>query len=281
MAMLYALDRRAAAPDIRAALDTHDYVLLDRYMASNAAFGAARLHQDARGEFVAWVRSHRNGTVRGAAPARPPAAARPPAVAAERSRTGPNEPTEAATTGSRTTPAVRWPRSTTTWRRRLAGPWHVVDGTTTPDVVKRQRNWQSNRRLPEPRPRFCQSSLVALKSGDPRLYERSFRVRERTFRSDRSADGTLRRPSPAALRGARPGPSPQRAISAWMSRRPMRRGRGHLRRVHPVAGHEPGDLELETVGVLAVQGLRHPVVRRADQRAGRRCSCFPKIGQLR
>ena len=34
----------------------HDLVLVDRYVASNAAYGAARLHQDACGEFVAWVR---------------------------------------------------------------------------------------------------------------------------------------------------------------------------------------------------------------------------------
>jgi dTMP kinase len=57
MAMLFALDRRGAADGIRADLDTHDVVLLDRYVASNAAYGAARLHQDARGEFVAWVRA--------------------------------------------------------------------------------------------------------------------------------------------------------------------------------------------------------------------------------
>ena len=35
----------------------HDVVLVDRYVASNAAYGAARLHQDAGGEFVAWVRA--------------------------------------------------------------------------------------------------------------------------------------------------------------------------------------------------------------------------------
>ncbi|GGM79926.1 dTMP kinase [Longimycelium tulufanense] len=56
MAVLYALDRRAAAPALRADLLAHDVVLLDRYAASNAAYGAARLHQDARGEFVAWLR---------------------------------------------------------------------------------------------------------------------------------------------------------------------------------------------------------------------------------
>jgi dTMP kinase len=56
MGLLYALDRRGAADELRAERDAHDVVLLDRYVASNAAYGAARLHQDARGEFVGWVR---------------------------------------------------------------------------------------------------------------------------------------------------------------------------------------------------------------------------------
>jgi dTMP kinase len=55
MAVLFALDRRAAAPQLRSALAGHDVVLVDRYVASNAAYGAARLHQDAAGEFVRWV----------------------------------------------------------------------------------------------------------------------------------------------------------------------------------------------------------------------------------
>lgn len=55
MAVLNALDRRAAADSLRADLRTHDVVLLDRYVASNAAYGAARLHQDGHGDFVAWV----------------------------------------------------------------------------------------------------------------------------------------------------------------------------------------------------------------------------------
>ncbi|NIJ10754.1 dTMP kinase [Saccharomonospora amisosensis] len=57
MALLYALDRREAAPDIRAAMGTHDVVLLDRYVASNAAYQAARLHQDTDGKVVSWVRA--------------------------------------------------------------------------------------------------------------------------------------------------------------------------------------------------------------------------------
>ena len=56
MGLLYALDRRGAADDLAAGLKQHDVVLLDRYVASNAAYGAARLRQGADGEFVKWVR---------------------------------------------------------------------------------------------------------------------------------------------------------------------------------------------------------------------------------
>ncbi|KEI43227.1 dTMP kinase [Saccharopolyspora rectivirgula] len=56
MAVLYALDRRGAIEDLRRAIESSDVVLLDRYVASNAAYGAARLHQGADGEFVEWVR---------------------------------------------------------------------------------------------------------------------------------------------------------------------------------------------------------------------------------
>jgi dTMP kinase len=56
MGLLYALDRRGAVEDLRAERESHDVVLLDRYVASNAAYGAARLRQDAHGDFVRWVR---------------------------------------------------------------------------------------------------------------------------------------------------------------------------------------------------------------------------------
>jgi dTMP kinase len=57
MAVLFALDRRDAAGELRALWRRHDVVLLDRYVASNAAYGAARLHEDADGPFVEWVRA--------------------------------------------------------------------------------------------------------------------------------------------------------------------------------------------------------------------------------
>lgn len=56
MAMLFALDRAGAKDEIDALARRHDVVILDRYVASSAAYSAARLHQDAAGEMVDWVR---------------------------------------------------------------------------------------------------------------------------------------------------------------------------------------------------------------------------------
>jgi len=55
MAMLFALDRAGAIQEIEGLCRDHDVVILDRYVASNAAYTAARVHQDAAGEAVAWV----------------------------------------------------------------------------------------------------------------------------------------------------------------------------------------------------------------------------------
>ncbi|AQT81236.1 thymidylate kinase [Mycolicibacterium litorale] len=55
MAVLFALDRAGAKDQLAALAHEHDVVILDRYVASNAAYSAARLHQDAAGEAVAWV----------------------------------------------------------------------------------------------------------------------------------------------------------------------------------------------------------------------------------
>jgi dTMP kinase len=138
MAMLYALDRHGAAPDIRAALADNDVVLLDRYVASNAAFGAARMHQDARGEFVEWVRSLEIERLRLPVPDAHLLLRVPVAVAASRS-----------THRSRTEAG----RALDTWesddalQARVAAvydglakddwlaPWQVVDGTSTPDCA--------------------------------------------------------------------------------------------------------------------------------------------------
>jgi dTMP kinase len=55
MAMLFALDRAGAIGEIERLGAGHDVVILDRYVASNAAYSAARLHQDSAGEAAAWV----------------------------------------------------------------------------------------------------------------------------------------------------------------------------------------------------------------------------------
>jgi dTMP kinase len=57
MAVLFALDRKDAIDQLWALKRSHDVVLLDRYVASNAAYGAARLHEDADGSFVDWIRA--------------------------------------------------------------------------------------------------------------------------------------------------------------------------------------------------------------------------------
>ena len=56
MATLFALDRAGARDDIERLGRDHDVLILDRYVASNAAYSAARLHEDADGDVVEWVR---------------------------------------------------------------------------------------------------------------------------------------------------------------------------------------------------------------------------------
>lgn len=55
MAVLFAMDRAGARAEIAELTSTYSVVILDRYVASNAAYSAARLHQDPDGEVVGWV----------------------------------------------------------------------------------------------------------------------------------------------------------------------------------------------------------------------------------
>jgi dTMP kinase len=55
MALLFALDRAGAKEQIGRLCKDYDVVILDRYVASNAAYSAARLHEDATGQVVGWV----------------------------------------------------------------------------------------------------------------------------------------------------------------------------------------------------------------------------------
>lgn len=56
MAVLFAMDRAGAKDEIGHLEAAYSVVILDRYVASNAAYSAARLHQQADGDVVAWVR---------------------------------------------------------------------------------------------------------------------------------------------------------------------------------------------------------------------------------
>lgn len=55
MALLFALDRAGARDELAKLSAGNDLVLLDRYVASNAAYNAARLGGGADAEVVAWV----------------------------------------------------------------------------------------------------------------------------------------------------------------------------------------------------------------------------------
>lgn len=55
MAMLFAMDRAGARNEIDRLSAEYSVVILDRYVASNAAYSAARLHQRGDGEVVSWV----------------------------------------------------------------------------------------------------------------------------------------------------------------------------------------------------------------------------------
>ncbi|MET3803683.1 dTMP kinase [Nakamurella sp. UYEF19] len=86
-ALLFALDRRAAAPEIRDLVATNDLVLLDRYVSSNAAYGAARLGApDVETDFPDWVRALEIDRFALPLPDRQVLLATPQAVAAERAR---------------------------------------------------------------------------------------------------------------------------------------------------------------------------------------------------
>jgi dTMP kinase len=136
MAMLFALDRRGAAADIRADLARHDVVLLDRYVASNAAYGAARLHQDARGSFVEWVREIEIDRFGLPVPDLHLLLRVPPELAAIRSAH--RERTESdRTRDDWESDGGLQARCAAVYDQLAAdgwlGPWHIVDGTSTMD----------------------------------------------------------------------------------------------------------------------------------------------------
>ena len=86
MAVLFALDRAGARDEIELLETEYDVLILDRYVASNAAYSAARLHQGADGDVVAWVRELEYGRLRLPAPDWQVLLDVPVALAAERAQ---------------------------------------------------------------------------------------------------------------------------------------------------------------------------------------------------
>jgi dTMP kinase len=137
MALLFALDRRGAAAELRAAVAEHDVVLVDRYVASNAAYGAARLHQDADGGFVDWDRALEIERFGIPVPDHQLLVAVPRAVAAaravhrERTEAGRARDAYEADAGlQERTGAVYAQLAERSW----LSPWSVVDGTDAVDA---------------------------------------------------------------------------------------------------------------------------------------------------
>ena len=135
MAVLFALDR-AGARDELAALDAgHDVVLLDRYVASNAAYTAARLGPEREAEVVAWIGELEFDRLGLPAPDLQLLLDTPTEVAAERA--GTREAADPGRTRDRYERDATLQADTGAAYRRLAGahwrsPWRVLG--VDPDV---------------------------------------------------------------------------------------------------------------------------------------------------
>ncbi len=141
-AVLFALDRRGAADEIRSMLESHDVVLLDRYVASNAAYGSARLGgPDRPTDFPAWVRALEIDRFGVPVPDRQILLGTPVDVAARRARDRAGQEKDRALDRFESDAALQ--RRTAAMYRKLAdasylSPWTVLtpaaDGTITPPV---------------------------------------------------------------------------------------------------------------------------------------------------
>ncbi|HEX5402444.1 MAG TPA: dTMP kinase [Pseudonocardiaceae bacterium] len=137
MAVLFALDRRAAQPRMTELLAEHDVLLVDRYVASNAAYGAARLHQGAAGEFVAWVRELEIERFGMLVPHAHLLLRVPVAVAASRAEH--RERTDDRARDAFESDGGLQARCSAVYDELAAvdwlSPWHVLDGTSTQDAA--------------------------------------------------------------------------------------------------------------------------------------------------
>lgn len=135
MAMLFALDRAGAIDDIGKLRRDHDVVILDRYVASNAAYSAARLHQDATGAVVEWVHGLEFQRLALPAPDWQVLLAVPAELADQRARSrAESDPGRARDSYERDDGLQR--RTGAVYRELAAagwgGPWQVVDAEVDP-----------------------------------------------------------------------------------------------------------------------------------------------------
>ncbi|OBF11517.1 dTMP kinase [Mycobacterium sp. 852002-10029_SCH5224772] len=135
MATLFALDRAAAVEYLEGLRRENDVVIMDRYVASNAAYTAARLHQDAAGPAVAWVHGLEYRRLGLPAPDWQVLLAVPAELAGQRARSrAESDPSRPRDSYERDddlqlrTGAVYAGLAAAGW----GGPWHVVDKDVDP-----------------------------------------------------------------------------------------------------------------------------------------------------
>lgn len=136
MALLFALDRHAARDEIAALRAGHDVVLLDRYVASNAAYTAARLGPEREAEVVEWIGDLEYGRLGLPVPTLQLLLDTPAELAA--ARAGSREAADPGRTRDRYERDPGLQAATGAVYRRLAGagwrsPWRVLG--TDPDVA--------------------------------------------------------------------------------------------------------------------------------------------------
>ena len=138
MATLFALDRAGARDEIARLRDANDVVILDRYVASNAAYSAARLQQGVDGDVVAWVRDLEFGRLDLPAPDWQVLLAVPTELAAERAQhRAANEADRARDSYERDDGLQR--RTSAAYTALAAaqwgGPWVTAGPDTTPEAL--------------------------------------------------------------------------------------------------------------------------------------------------
>ena len=133
MAVLFALDRAGAKEQIAALCAEYDVVILDRYVASNAAYCAARMHQDADGAMADWVGELEYGRLRLPEPDHQILLAVPPELAAQRARHRESAESDRARDAYERDDALQQ-RTAAVYAGLAARQWHGRWTTAAPDV---------------------------------------------------------------------------------------------------------------------------------------------------